>query len=79
MRWVQDSHHSDCIIVEHGGDIFGREFIGRIGDKEACLPHSTIADNDTSVRLSLVSQDSRKDTRWLMPSCESTRSRNEHT
>ena len=79
MRWVQDSHHGDCIIVEHGGNIFGREFIRRIRDKEASLPHSTITDNDTSVRLSRVSQGSRKDIGWLMPSCESTRSRNEHT
>lgn len=50
MRWVQNSHHSDCIIVEHGGNIFGRELIRCVRDKKASLPHSTITDHDTSVR-----------------------------
>ena len=79
MRWVQDSHHGDCIIVEYGGNIFGRKFIRCIRDKEASLPHSTITNNDTSVRLSRVSECSRKDTGWLMRSGESTRPWNEHT
>ena len=49
-RRVQNSHHGDCIIVEHGGNIFGRELIRCVRDKEASLPHSTITDNDTSAR-----------------------------
>ena len=79
MRWVQDSHHGDCIIVEYGGYIFGRELIRCVRDKKASLPHSTITDNDTSARLSRVSQGSRKNTERLMPGSDSTRLRNEHT
>ena len=38
MRWVQDSHHGDCIVVEHGGNVFRRKLICCIRDKETSLP-----------------------------------------
>jgi hypothetical protein len=44
-----DSHHSDSIIIKYGGDIFGREFVGRITDQKASLAYRPITHHDASV------------------------------
>jgi hypothetical protein len=48
MLFLPNSHHSDRIIIEDCGDIFRREFVGRIADKQACLANGTVTDDYTS-------------------------------
>ncbi len=45
-----DLHNGDRIVVEDCWDIFRGEFIGGIGDEEARLADSTVADYDAPAR-----------------------------
>lgn len=44
-----DSHDSDGVIVEDSGDVFRREFVGGITDKQACFSDCTVAHHHASV------------------------------
>ncbi len=41
-------HDSHGIVIEYSRHVFGREFVGCIGDQETGLSDSTVTDNDTS-------------------------------
>lgn len=43
-----NSHNSDGIIVEDGGNVFGGEFIRRVTDEETSLANGTIPDYHAS-------------------------------
>ena len=72
MKGEAAKDHGDCLIVEHSGNMFGRELVRCVRDKKASFFHSTITDNDTSARLSWVSQGSRNNTGRLMPGYDLT-------
>ena len=42
-----DLHHGHGVVVEHGGDIFGGELVGCVGNEQARLSHGTVTDHDT--------------------------------
>jgi hypothetical protein len=42
-----DLHHGHGVIVEHGGNIFGGELVGCVGNEQARLSHGTVTDHDT--------------------------------
>lgn len=41
-----DLHDSDRIVVKNGRDVFGGELVGCVADEEACLPDSSVANDD---------------------------------
>lgn len=43
-----NSHNGDGVVVKDRRDIFGWEFVGRVGDKQACLSDCAITDNHAS-------------------------------
>jgi hypothetical protein len=45
-----DLHHSHGVVVKYGGDIFGGELVGCVGDEQASLTDGTVADDDTPRR-----------------------------
>lgn len=45
-----DLHHGHGVVVEDGGDIFGGELVGCVGDEQASLTHGTVTDHDTPRR-----------------------------
>lgn len=36
-------HHIGAVVVEHCGDVLGREGVGGVGDQEAGLAHSPVS------------------------------------
>ena len=50
MGHFSDSHYSDRIVVENRGHILRREFVGSVGDQQACFAYSTVTDNHTPVK-----------------------------
>jgi len=49
-----DSHDCDRIVVKDRWDVFGGEFVGGVANEEAGLANRTIANDDTSVVLSVI-------------------------
>lgn len=47
LRMREDLHDSDGIVVKDCGDVFRREFVGRVADQETGLSYSTVAHYDT--------------------------------
>lgn len=41
------SHDGNSIVVEDGGNVFAREFVGGIADEQTRLAHGSVADNNT--------------------------------
>ena len=46
-----DSHNGNSIVVEDSRDVFGREFVCRVADKEASLSHSTVTYDHASANV----------------------------
>jgi len=46
-------HDGDGVVIEDCRHIFRGEFVGCIADEEACLPDSTVANDDTSAHISV--------------------------
>ena len=44
-----DSHHGDSIVVKDRWHVFGGKLVRGVGDEEASLANSTVADNYTSI------------------------------
>ena len=42
-----DLHHGHGVVVEHGGDIFGGELVGCVGNEQAGLSNGAVTDHDT--------------------------------
>ena len=61
-------HDRNRIIVEHSGDVFGREFVRGVTDKEACFPDGTITDHHAPMKsMILVSLPSTSPSPSLLP------------
>jgi hypothetical protein len=51
------SHYGNGVVVENGGDIFGRKLVRGVADEETCLADGTVADYDAPAeRIVLVSE-----------------------
>lgn len=46
---MADVHDSHGIVVEDGGNVFGREFVGGVADEQASFPNGTVTDHNASV------------------------------